>query len=150
MKQVAFVNEGTGEIAHILSPGRDADYLDGLIYGGLRAVDIAHDADATLLMTEYCWLSGDWFHRGKKPAKYYTWNMSTLVWEIDEDTLFKEIRAQRDYLLKGSDWTQMPDVVMDETKREEWRLYRQALRDVPGNSEGVTSPEEVSWPTPPV
>ncbi len=38
-------------------------------------------------------------------------------------------RARRDMLLKLSDWTDTAP--MSEEKREEWRVYRQALRDLP-------------------
>lgn len=48
--------------------------------------------------------------------------------------------------LEASDWTQLPDVPMSDTLREEWRVYRQALRDVP-NQPGY--PDNIVWPTPP-
>lgn len=38
-------------------------------------------------------------------------------------------RARRDSLLKLSDWTETAP--MSDEKREEWRVYRQALRDLP-------------------
>lgn len=149
MKQVAFV-DNNGEIAYIVTPGNDSDYIEGRVYGSYTAIDVAHDADITQFMSEYYWLGGDWYHRGPKPSNYHKWNTADFFWEVDEEKLFKEIRAQRDYFLKLSDWSQLPDVLMDDTKKEAWRLYRQALRDVPANSVGVTSMEEVAWPTEPV
>lgn len=44
---------------------------------------------------------------------------------------FIKLRNQRDYLLKQSDWTQMPDSPLTEEKKQEWQVYRQALRDLP-------------------
>ena len=42
------------------------------------------------------------------------------------------VRTQREYLLMKSDWSQLPDVIenMSEEKIQEWKQYRQALRDV--------------------
>lgn len=54
-----------------------------------------------------------------------------------------DVRRQRDALLVGCDWTQLPDV--PETTRAAWVPYRQALRDVTD----VASPADVIWPTPP-
>ena len=58
------------------------------------------------------------------------------------------LRLQRDQLLQQSDWMGNSDVTMT----EQWRVYRQALRDITtqtpsldenGNLTGIT------WPTPP-
>lgn len=43
----------------------------------------------------------------------------------------KEFKSIRDYKLLESDWTQLPDVVLSEEKVNEWRIYRQQLRDLP-------------------
>ena len=56
------------------------------------------------------------------------------------------LRQKRDALLKDSDWTQMPDVPLDAAKKEEWKVYRQQLRDLPANT---VDPRQVEWPTPP-
>lgn len=37
-------------------------------------------------------------------------------------------RAQRNALLSQSDWTQLPDVILDEKQARAWADYRQALR----------------------
>lgn len=59
------------------------------------------------------------------------------------------IRQRRVFLLNGSDWTQMPDSPLSESKRAEWAAYRQALRDLPDDQGSVNSFDEVVWPTPP-
>ena len=56
-----------------------------------------------------------------------------------------EIRAQRDALLKESDWTALTDVD-PKPSAEAWVQYRQALRDLTSN---YSSPEDVVWPTVP-
>jgi len=52
-------------------------------------------------------------------------------------------RQRRDDLLAASDWTQLPDVRMDDMERGAWRKYRQILRDItrqPG------FPWDLAWP----
>ncbi|MFY1903859.1 tail fiber assembly protein [Achromobacter xylosoxidans] len=58
------------------------------------------------------------------------------------EQLAQSIRADRDELLRKSDWTQMPDV--SRTVREAYVVYRQALRDItqqPGFPSAVAFPE---------
>ena len=38
---------------------------------------------------------------------------------------------ERDKLLQETDWTEFPSVPMTDERREKWRAYRQALRDLP-------------------
>ena len=42
-----------------------------------------------------------------------------------------QMRMFRDSLLAQSDWTQMPDSPLTDSKKLEWATYRQALRDFP-------------------
>ena len=58
-----------------------------------------------------------------------------------------ELRAQRDELLNGSDWTQVPDASSAGADQHAWAVYRQALRKLP-NQPGF--PWAVTWPEPPV
>ena len=53
------------------------------------------------------------------------------------------IRKERDGRLKVTDWTQNPDV--PNSTKTKWQAYRQALRDVPSQSD----PFNVTWPTEP-
>ena len=56
------------------------------------------------------------------------------------------LRAERNRLLAESDYTQIPDAPLSKAKREEWRAYRQALRDL---SMTVADPLTISWPDTP-
>lgn len=38
-------------------------------------------------------------------------------------------RKIRNSLLRNSDFTQLPDVPLTDEQKEEWRIYRQELRD---------------------
>ena len=65
------------------------------------------------------------------------------------------LRKKRDQLLVESDVKVLPDSPMTDSKRNEWKTYRQALRDLPANSTPKITNEEqldessVTWPTEP-
>ena len=40
------------------------------------------------------------------------------------------LRIDRNNLLKDSDWTVLPDSPLSDIKKDEWKIYRQALRDI--------------------
>ncbi|WP_404991315.1 tail fiber assembly protein [Cupriavidus pauculus] len=54
------------------------------------------------------------------------------------------VRAERDALIRATDWTQLGDV--PEETRLRYVAYRQALRDVP---QQPGFPHAISWPVPP-
>ena len=55
----------------------------------------------------------------------------------------ESLRIRRNQLLTESDWTQSRDVFVPND--EEWKTYRQQLRDLPKN----TDPMNPEWPTKP-
>jgi len=60
------------------------------------------------------------------------------------------IRKKRDALLQWCDWTQGNDSPLSEEKKAEWRIYRQALRDLPNDYSEAEDKSEVVWPTKPL
>jgi hypothetical protein len=65
------------------------------------------------------------------------------AWEAGaDDRKAEDVRRERNQLLRESDWVSGSDVTMS----EDWRTYRQALRDIP-SQEGF--PNDVTWPTSP-
>jgi len=65
---------------------------------------------------------------------------------LDENNIY-ELRRKRNMLLFNSDWiVSIPDSPLSVEKIEEWKVYRQALRDLPSNT---IDPENPVWPTPP-
>ena len=54
-------------------------------------------------------------------------------------------RSERDVKLQACDWTVLPDVPMDASKKTEWETYRQELRDITDQSD----PFNITWPSPP-
>jgi len=67
--------------------------------------------------------------------------------EIKNVTIpFETLRIERNYKLMNSDWTINNDSPLSQEKIEEWKVYRQALRDLPANT---TDPENPVWPEAP-
>ena len=60
--------------------------------------------------------------------------------------LWMKLRSERDNLLLSSDFTQLGDIGLSETKKTEWVNYRQSLRDLPANTSDPANP---TWPTRP-
>ena len=54
------------------------------------------------------------------------------------------LRNMRDILLRESDWTQFTDSPLSESKKNEWKIYRQTLRDLPATE---SDPENATFPT---
>ena len=61
----------------------------------------------------------------------------------------KSLRRQRNVLLAESDWTQMSDSPLTDSKKTEWATYRQALRDLPSNYTDDDEYSDVVFPTQP-
>jgi hypothetical protein len=68
-----------------------------------------------------------------------------LVPYVPPAPTWEQIRAQRDGLLKDSDWAAFSDAAPKPSK-EAWLSYRQSLRDIPNK---FSKPEEVIWPQKP-
>jgi hypothetical protein len=64
--------------------------------------------------------------------------------------LIEELRKKRNELLISSDWTQLQDVqnLLDESTKNKWIVYRQALRDIVQvySENEVVNIAEVNWP----
>jgi hypothetical protein len=63
--------------------------------------------------------------------------------EIPADWYFERLRLWRDDQLRASDWTQVEDAPVD---KEAWANYRQALRDLPAQS---NDPSKLVFPIAP-
>ena len=68
---------------------------------------------------------------------------ASTIEQEEIDRAWNDLRGSRDRLLASTDWTQVPDAPVDQAA---WATYRQALRDLPANTE---DPRNVVWPTPP-
>ena len=65
------------------------------------------------------------------------------------DEVQDEIRETRNYRLRASDWTQMPDAPLSDSKKLEWATYRQQLRDLPSLYLNETDINNVVFPEKP-
>ena len=82
-----------------------------------------------------------WSESNEEIAKREAYNGEVTVEDIPMTA--EEARAKRDKLLADTDWTQVLDAPIDATTREAYRVYRQALRDIP-EQEGF--PSTIIWP----
>lgn len=72
----------------------------------------------------------------RTPIRVYTEPTPVDHWAL--------LRVERNHRLATSDWTQVADAPVD---RAAWAAYRQALRELPGNTVDPLNPV---WPVPPV
>ena len=56
------------------------------------------------------------------------------------------LREERNKKLAATDWTQFNDSPLSDSKKTEWSIYRQALRDITSSTQSIFS---VTWPTEP-
>jgi len=59
------------------------------------------------------------------------------------------VRIERNNLLSESDWTQMSDSPLSDSKKTEWATYRQSLRDLPTTNSSASSYDDVIFPSEP-
>ena len=62
---------------------------------------------------------------------------------LSNEQKWDSVRGMRNRMLMESDWTQLPDSVVDKTA---WANYRTELRNIPQN---FATPEDVIWPSRP-
>lgn len=82
---------------------------------------------------------------------HLTWNGSEIV--KDDDALatyqlaekWKRVRQDRDRLLNETDWVVTKATETETSVSSTWKSYRQALRDVPSQSD----PDNITWPSKP-
>jgi hypothetical protein len=79
-----------------------------------------------------------------------------VYWTAPDDQKIDFIRRDRNEKLLESDKYVLPDFPITEEKREEWRIYRQALRDFTINIsvsdivvDNTLTVHGCNWPTPP-
>ena len=75
-------------------------------------------------------------------AEIAEWNATNVP--TDEQLLafkWKGIRNQRNQLIERTDWRASSDLTLS----DDWKTYRQALRDITTQSD----PDNITWPTEP-
>lgn len=84
----------------------------------------------------------------ESPNQFYTFDLDKKQWvdkrlAITNSTMWDIVKQRRNQLLLASDWTQLPDVPL--STKNNWAIYRQALRDITTQSD----PFNIVWPTSP-
>ena len=77
------------------------------------------------------------------------WNSESEQWittSIPDEVFWQKLRTERNFILMNSDWSQLPDAPLTSSQKTAWVTYRQALRDLPANTE---DPKNVTWPLQP-
>lgn len=63
--------------------------------------------------------------------------------QVTNDQWLAIARWWRNVLLNESDWSQVSDNPLSEIQREQWRQYRQELRDI---TDSVSNPKDIVFP----
>ena len=81
--------------------------------------------------------------------------LNAKVAELNAAEPFNLLRQERNKRIAETDWTQLKDIDLDIIRERNWKNYRQALRDLPSNSNpkldsfGNLDLSSVNWPTKP-
>lgn len=86
------------------------------------------EANIPLGDTTWYVFNGELTKRPERPSSYYFWNGTD--WVQDTSYLEADIRWQRDLLLSESDWVVIKAKEYDQEVSQEWKNYRQSLRDI--------------------
>ena len=78
--------------------------------------------------------------------KYKIISGSAVEQSID---FWNAVRIERNTLLTESDWTQMNDSPLTDSKKTAWATYRQSLRDLPTDNSSASSYDDVTFPSEP-
>lgn len=86
-----------------------------------------------------------WHDSRPKPTEN---EIQAKIAELQAAEPMRQLRLERSRLLAQSDWMANSDVTMT----EEWRVYRQALRDITTQTPSLDENGQltgINWPTPP-
>ena len=84
-------------------------------------------------------INGLWFTR------YNVVDMEQEAIDAMIEQQWTSVRDQRNRMLSESDWTQLSDSPLTEEQKQEWVVYRQALRDITTQED----PFNITWPEKP-
>lgn len=96
----------------------------------------------------YYSIDGDIFvERAPRPNPAAKWAGENWEWLHEE--FLDLVREDRNLRLYKSDWTQISDAPITEAQKTEALQYRQALRDITSQCDGLENLEDVPWPLKP-
>ena len=111
----------------------DLNDIDLSKINGIKVQEVSDTSVVGWFETSNDSVQPGWWFQNDDVANTYTYNT-------------EELRAARDAELAASDWTQLADSPLTDSKKTEWATYRQSLRDI---TDSATSLDDVTWPTKP-
>lgn len=149
MKILAYVDQGTGQIGSVASVSVSApSHEDGNIVDGFLVKDISFAGNSwSDFSRDHWWDGGEWVNRGPRPTQFHAW--SDGEWSFVQGAFESSVRNIRNDMLSQCDWTQIPDSSLSTDMKNAWAGYRQELRDITNNLDGIQKLEDVNWPEPP-
>jgi len=113
----------------------------------LETGEIEHSTTTVAEINEVGLLDGQGIIEGDyQPNEYKIVDGEAVV---RTDNVLEMLRNKRNELLKQSDWTQMSDSPLSDSKKTEWATYRQSLRDLPTSNSSASSYDDVTFPSEP-
>ena len=109
--------------------------------------EIEHSTSTVAEINEVGLLEGQGIIEGSyQPNEYKIVDGEAVV---RTDNTLEILRNKRNELLKESDWTQVNDCPLSDSKKQEWATYRQSLRDLPATYQSVNNIADVIFPSMP-
>jgi hypothetical protein len=107
--------------------------------------------DAEFILSE-TYESLTWLDKTQVKPTLTEFNDAVAAWEAAKLAKLagypmQELRQKRDGILESSDWRDLPSYAG--LKQAEWRVYRQALRDITAGLDTVEKVKAVTWPEEP-
>lgn len=155
---VAYVTIRTGQINRCSAPQYNTPSNGIVVDDGISLVvyvtkdNMPDECESPAqLRNEYTYdmVEHKFVHIGLPPNQHAEWNPEIGDWSWDAELLEQDIRRERNRLLSLSDWTQIPDAPLSTDMKNAWAGYRQELRDITSDLEGVSGIQFVNWPDTP-
>lgn len=153
MRKFAIINKYTGIVEGTIQPATD-DMIEDEEVCPYSVDSIYKEIEEPMWQSfskETHWWGGSmWRIRPRAPSEHHkTWDSETNRWSLDSESLWSEIRKQRNASLTRSDWTQLPDAPLTQAQKDAWNVYREELRNVPSTNTDVEFLDDITWPLPP-
>ena len=149
----------SGKLSPYLFNGEGELINPEIVFGTDENGNLAIEADSAKHEFSEYWTGSEWAEippRGPEDTNWSEWRGSEgwvenlELKEIQITNTALTIRRWRTISLNDSDWTQLPDNALSESKKAEWATYRQELRDLPTQYVGATTWTDVIMPEEPI
>jgi len=110
----------------------------------LQTGEIDHSTSTVAQINEVGLLEGQGIIEGDYQPNEYKVVSGEAIQRTDN--ILEILRNKRNALLKESDWTQLNDCPLSDTKKAEWQTYRQVLRDLPADYQDTNNIDDVAFP----